>query len=733
MNQNKFILYIFNYILVLFIALSINSCEPGKTVTIKYDSGSNILSYAVTKLISLFESYGYNVYKEDLKSIGNSKIVLEYNSPMSGEHLTPEETPLNRVNDGYMLSNVDGRIEVIAINDRGCLYGIMDLIEQLKLDPDLNHVEDNYENPALSFRAIKFNLPWAPYRPGPATDIHLETCRDLKFWESFLDMMVENRFNALSLWSTHIFPYMIRSTNYPDATPFDDNELSEWKEFWKTLFRMARDRGIETYLVNWNIVVSESFANHYGAKIHDDRSDLVKKYTSESVTQLINEYQDLTGLGVTLADWMGNWGEDKMTPIEREKWIEDTFIEGMKKADRHVKFIHRAVLAGDPKEMRKVIDQADLPDKTIVEVKFNWSHGHSTPDLSITHANDEGTIMREFWDPDPSNYFIAWMIRNEDFFVLRWGNPEFIRDHIKQNTHKYVDGYFIGSEGYIPAADYSTVDLENKSWTYAFEKQWLFYSLWGRLMYDPEQTNESLTRLLKIRYENTDAAKLLAAYSIASEVPLKIASFYKGTWDFTLYSEGFLAPWPNGYDDGKSPFISVEELMRHETLDKDYLSISSFCTMILNNSDIDPGKITPVDLADLISDNCLQGLKLIHELKLNAEDPTLMSELDDLETWCYLGFYFADKIRAGVSLKFFIELGGEEKRQESLDYLENCINYWEKIIQLTQDRYKPMPYVSFGHHEPRWPEFTAFHWKFFIDKVKDDLEFVKNLADPSIP
>jgi hypothetical protein len=129
----------------------------------------------------------------------------------------------------------------------------------------------------------------------------------------------------------------------------------------------------------------------------------------------------------------------------------------------------------------------------------------------------------------------------------------------------------------------------------------------------------------------------------------------------------------------------------------------------------------------------LQGLKLIHELKLNAKDPTLMSELDDLETWCYLGFYFADKIRAGVSLKFFIELGGEEKRQESLDYLENCINYWEKIIQLTQDRYKPMPYVSFGHHEPRWPEFTAFHWKFFIDEVKDDLEFVENLADPSIP
>ncbi|MGD9328988.1 MAG: hypothetical protein PVH48_08500, partial [Cyclobacteriaceae bacterium] len=549
MNQNKFFLNVFNYILIVFIALCFNSCHRGKTVTIKYDSTSNILSYAITRLTSSLESSGYNVHKEELRSIDDSKVVLKYPGLISNGNNNPafKDQLSNPGRDGYILSKTNGQIEIIARNDRGCLYGVMDLIEQLKLGQDLNQVVDNNVNPALSFRAIKFNLPWAPYRPGPATDIHLETCRDLKFWESFLDMMVDNRFNALSLWSTHIFPYMIRSTNYPDATPFDDNELSEWKEFWKTLFRMARDRGIETYLVNWNIVVSESFANHYGTKIHDDRSDLVKKYTSESVTQLINEYQDLTGLGVTLADWMGNWGEDKMTPIEREKWIEDTFIEGMKKADRHVKFIHRAVLAGDPKEMRKVIDQADLPDKTIVEVKFNWSHGHSTPDLSITHANDEGTIMREFWDPDPSNYFIAWMIRNEDFFVLRWGNPEFIRDHIKQNTHKYVDGYFIGSEGYIPAADYSSVDLDNKSWTYAFEKQWLFYSLWGRLMYDPEQTNESLSQLLKIRYKNTDAAKLLAAYSIASEVPLKIASFYKGTWDFTLYSEGFLAPWQYGY------------------------------------------------------------------------------------------------------------------------------------------------------------------------------------------
>ena len=734
MRHTKFFFNVSRYFLIVSIALSYISCDPDRTVIIKYDSDSNILSYAVKRLTSSLESSGYNVHYEDFESIDNSNLVLEHPDLVSNVNnpRTNDDQVNNPGSDGYILSKMDGKIEITARIDRGCLYGVMDLMEQLKLKPDLNQVEESYIDPGFSFRAIKFNLPWAPYRPGPATEIHEETCRDLKFWESFLDMMVENRFNALTLWSTHIFPFMIRSNNYPAATPLDDQELKEWKYFWETLFRMARDRGIETYLVNWNIVVSEAFATHYNAKIHDDRSELVKRYTSESVTQLINEYPDLTGLGVTLADWMGNWGEDKMTPVEREKWIEDTFVEGMNKANREVKFIHRAVLAGDPKEMRKIIDRADLSDKTIVEVKFNWSHGHSTPDLSITHANDEGTIMREFWDPDPLNYFIAWMIRNEDFFVLRWGNPEFIRNHIKRNNHKYVDGYFIGSEGYIPAVDYSSVDIQTRPWTYAFEKQWLYYSLWGRLLYDPDLTDELLERLFTIRYKKTDALKLMEAYSRASEVPLNIASFYKGTWDFTLYSEGFLAPWQHGFDDGKSPFISIEEMIYHETLDKNYLSISQYSNMIINKEDIDPGKVSPLELADQMSDNCSTGLNIIHELRQNGNEPGLESELADLETWCYLGLYFADKIQAGVSLKLFIEAGGEENRQKSLNYLEKCISHWEKIVLLTQDRYKPMPYVSFGHHEPKWPDFTSFHWKYFIDDVKEDLIFVENIADPSM-
>ncbi len=717
--------------IAIFLPLFIHACDDPGTPRINFNSDSPIINYGAARLTDHLKASGISNKSIFILSADHHPGHLPDHQP---DHL-PDHKPLMYFAEqiaevdpeGYKILIHNDSIFVLGKTDLGCLYGVMDLMEQIGPTCDFDRLEERQVNPAFAFRAVKFNLPWAPYRPGPATDLHKETCRDLDFWEAFLDMMVENRFNALTLWSTHLFPFMIRAENYPEATPFDEQELHQWKAFWKTLFRMAKDRGIETYLVNWNIVVSKEFAMEYGATVHDDRSEIVKQYTRESVTQLINEYEDLTGLGVTLADWMGNWGENKMTPKEREDWIEATFMEGMNEADRKIKFIHRAVLAGHSKEMRSVIDHAELPEKTIVEVKFNWSHGHSTPYLSLTHSNDQGTIMRDFWDPEPENYFIAWMIRNEDFFVLRWGDPEFIRSHLLINHHDYVDGYFVGSEGYIPAKDYSHKDHPHKTWKYAFQKQWLFYHLWGRLTYNPSEKDSSFAMAIENRYPNIDGMELLKAYSIASRVPLYLASFYKSTWDFTLYSEGFLAPWTTGFDDGRSPFISIEELIRHETLDARYLGIEDYCKMKEEGSPIGDKLITPLMLARVLQDGCGEAMKLIRKLRNPGNEATLDSELDDLETWCHIGYYFAGKLRAGVALETYNLTGDQQEKETSIEHLEHCVTHWENVIRLTADRYSPMPYVSMGHDNQKWPEFRAFHWQNFREDVKADLDYVINM------
>ena len=68
-------------------------------------------------------------------------------------------------------------------------------------------IQEKQQAPQIEFRAIKFNLPWAPYRNSESLSLHKETVRDINFWKEFLDMMAENRFNVLSLWSQH--PYQL--------------------------------------------------------------------------------------------------------------------------------------------------------------------------------------------------------------------------------------------------------------------------------------------------------------------------------------------------------------------------------------------------------------------------------------------------------------------------------------------------------------------------------------------
>ena len=716
------------FIALVFLSGSCQDKLKGE-LQICFDVSSEILSYGGRTLDSELNNFNLATYGTDLTEVDADIFVLTSGLALGTEHQNILSRHLAGIkDDGYKIVTETQKVYIIAKNEKGGLYGMMDMLEQLQKTSNIDHIQSKEINPALAFRGIKFNLPWSPYRPGPATDLHWDTCRDLKFWEAFLDMMVKNRFNALTLWNTHPFPYMIRTINYPEATPFDDEELRGWQSFWRSLFAMAKMRGIETYLVNWNIVVSSDFAEAYGADEYGDTSMLVKNYLRESVTQVINEYPNLTGLGVTLADWMGNWGDFKMTPKQREDWISKTFVQGMKLADRKIKFIHRTVLAGDPLEMRKVIDEAGLPEKTIVEVKFNWSHGHSTPNLSLTHANNDGTIMRGFWDPKPENYSIAWMIRNEDFFVLRWGDPAFIRAHIRTNHHEYVDGYFIGSEGYIPAVDYSHVDPHpHRTWQYAFQKQWLFYHLWGRLTFNPTESDQVLAREFAHRYENINPVKLLRTFSLASKVPQYIASYYKGTWDFTLYSEGFMAAWPIGFDDERSPFISVEELMRHETLDAQLMNIREFGEAHLTKQIDQVDKTTPLELAMKVRENCQEALDMIPEFRLTANESTLQSELDDLETWCHLGLYFAEKLQAAANLHLFERTKDEHHRTHAINHLTNCREHWKQVVTLTKDRYQPMPYVSMGHHEQKWPDFKRFHWSEFSLEVERDIEFATNL------
>jgi hypothetical protein len=691
-------------------------------LVIACDTTQKPVRFGIRQLENALRKSGQTVRSVPISSAGQTASIMVRVMPEPGLR-----------DEGYRLSYQAGKLLIDAVSTTGAMYGVMDAAEQIQMGRTWKTLTPKTVNPHFTVRALKVNLPWSSYRTGPAMDVHNDVCRDLTYWQRLLDQMAENRFNVLSLWNVHPFSFMVKPTNFPEANAFSAKEMADWKHFWTSLLRMAKERGIEPYIVNWNIAVSPEFAKRYGVQERNDTSAIVKRYTREVVTQVINEYPDLAGIGITLADWMSNFKAagstlPDMTPKDREDWLEETIVAGIKAAKRPVKFLHRSVLSADPAEMRRVINNAHLADTTLVEIKFNWSHGHSTPVLALTHDSHSGQRDDGYWNPLPSNYRIQWMIRNEDFFILRWGQPDFIRRHIAQNTAPYVNGYFVGSEGYIPAKDYSHEASAHRTWDYAFEKQWLFYQLWGRLLYDPTTPDAVFEASYARRYGLKSGKAMLAATAAASQMPLRLASFYASTWDYTLYSEGFLAPFTadKGFQDAISSFISIDELIDHATLDPTYVSIKDYVALVLENKAVPAGKVSPLMLADQLDTDSKTALTNVQSLQKGAS-PTLLCELTDIQTWAYLSRYFADKLRAGVALQTYRLKQDKTQQQQAIALLTNCLSHWWKVVELTTSHYHEVPYID-GYRVKEGASLDAqwFSWKKYLPQVERDIKLAEN-------
>lgn len=687
-------------------------------ITLKSFSESKMVALSLEKLESTLES---------ARSKEKTQILLVNLLEDSGVLLTNNIKADSLASEGYQILKKGTSIFVLGGDEKGLMYGILDLRDQIEVSGALDQIIEKTENPRFPFRAVKFNLPWSSYRYHESLHLHMETVRDTLFWVEFLDMMADNRFNALTLWNLHPFTFMIQPENYPEAIQFKGAEFEEWRKFWKTLFRMAKERGIETYLINWNIFTSPQFTEaHDVANYKDDlewnygftpadTSKIIVDYMRECVTQVINEYPNLSGLGVSVGERMKMPVEDAM------QWIKDTFIEGMQDADRRVKFIHRAPFSIDPEVAREYIESyTDLAGPILMEFKFNWSHAHSSPNLSITHG---GKIKDQYWNPLPTNYKMAWMMRNEDFFMLNWGNTDFIREHIRTNGQDFVAGYFVGSECYIPAREFRMKEGVAYDWKYAFQKQWEFYQMWGRLLYNPQLQDDFFADQMKLRYGNDVGENMFQALSLGSKMPLGLASFYQGTWDFTLYSEGFL----NGkqiyrnYKEAGKAFIHIDEMIKHPSLDPNYLSIGVYTDRILKEKPIKKDEITPLMLADQMEKDGREALGLCGEIEghATAGEINFGIEVNDIKAWAYLSLYFSAKLRGGVALDEAARTENRELQEKAIDYLEEAADHWKDLSDLTSQQYRD---VSLLHLRT-----FKFSWKYFQKETIRDIEIAKEM------
>ncbi len=694
-----------------------------QSVNINYDLNSVRQLYAAGLLKKALHDQGY--------ILDNAAPDFQISMRIDSQLLTAES---------FSVSFSGRIISIHGGDERGLIYGCLSLAEDLRNGIGLKNTREKNEKPFLPLRAIKYDLPWDTYRHSTALSLHDETCRDTSYWRSFLDMMAENRINSLSLWNLHTYPFLIKSKNFPEASPWTDKEMKDWQTLFRSIFRMAHERAIDTYIIPFNIFVTAEFAKAHQVALDNldhhffvkgDTSEIIKRYTRESVTQMLEEYPELTGIGLTLGEGMAG-----MTPQEREKWIRETIIEGMRLANRKSKLVHRipfssttgslGITSIDTEKLTRLSIEAEADlgfteGPIWADMKFNWSHAHSTPKLIKVHG---GKLYDTYFKPEPSKYKVTWTARNEDFFCLRWGVPSFVREHILQNTHSYSGGYFIGSETYIPAKDYFTKDSIDIPWKYAFERQWLFYKIWGRLLYNPETADEVFDAEFKQRYQK-QGKNLLKASELAGKTALRFASNFDLGWDFTLYSEGMMAL---DNQTKRVEYVSVDRLINQPPLDTDFVSIAEFVKNKIAGKSFSSDRITPTDLINMLEKDCNKAIKLVRNIN-TGNNKALIYELSDIRTWAFLGLHLAEKIRAGIALQTYREIGNEENKKNAVKHLEHALRFWNIVVGITSPLYKEMPLVHLSEQDGKtWQEndHLRFHWKLLIPDVERDIQIAKD-------
>jgi len=261
----------------------------------------------------------------------------------------------------------------------------------------------------------------------------------------------------------------------------------------------------------------------------------------------------------------------------------------------------------------------------------------------------------------------------------------------------------------LPAADYSAKDFVDKPYTYAFERQWLWYGIWGRLLYDHDTPDALFAKQFNHRFGIDYGEELLETWKQASDYYHHFASFYKGTWDATLYAEAFASIIrAEGTDRKGMSIVTMDALGGRPVLDTvRYQNISDY---VQSKSMKRAGRMTPPELAKLLRSNANKILADVAGYRARGEATLALEiELTDLETLAWLQSFFATRIEATLLLAEYLLLNQPRQDAAIESLLEESIVQWKRLTALKETYNKAViPHVFDDAERDDFREITRF-------------------------
>jgi hypothetical protein len=705
--------------LVLGVAAVTGPTHAAEDVSIRFDRSDPRITFAAGDLRKALIQAGYRVVESE-----------------TGRAIVFDTFQLGMGPQSFRIRGEGSRvIRIVGGDSLGAMYGGLEVAEMIAMGGGLDAVVEKARKPYIFRRGLKFNIPFDGRAPsyddtGTAAQENIAVMWQWEFWESFLDTLARNRYNVLTLWTNHPYPGIVDLKKYPGVSydnvcrlrkpvdtstdrHFDDVDLMDPAnvevvkeislagkiDFWNRVFDHADARGIDIIVFHWNVYVFGAKGKH---GISDDMSNpQTIPYMRYCISEFLKTYPQVDGIGITAGEHMRG---QRASGLTKEQWLWRTYGQGVmdaKKADpnRQLRIIFRQHQAN----LGQIVDAFDeFPGP------FNTGHKYARARLYCTSTSPYLDIE---YRKDLERYRVpCWLnLRNDDLFVLRWGDADYVREflqNVPRDLMRYEAGFYMGPDGFVFGREFVNKDPE-RSGELEIHKHWYRFMLWGRLGYDLTLTRDFFEKRLAQRFPETDAAVLYDTWATASQIVPQVNRFFFRVNDFQFSPEGCI------YNGG---FLSLNQFFEHPPLrGSGILSVQDYAKAVLAGRPF--GGITPMDVADKLDVLAMKSLEGAESLDSAARSgKELAATLTDIKAMAHLGRYYADKIRGAAQLAIFrADPSKQQHKERAIQHLSDAVRDWEAYAKVASSAYRPQLFSR--THYMDW-------WK-ILDDVKKEVERVR--------
>ncbi len=694
-----------------------------ETIGLFFDMATEQIQFAAEDMKTALETKGFKVemFPVDFLKPGYSKkkIVLGLISDSEVvKQLTLEggAFPSGLGEQAYALRTTRSRLHsfwVLGGDVNGAMYGGLQLAENLSTDG----FEKEYcsqESPFMQLRGMKLNLPLDRRIPTYVGRWSSNSAKraiphvwDLSFWKKLIDQQARHRYNLLTVWVHHPFPALVKLMDYPNAClprieGFDGyvNEMDHEARvvFWREVMRYAHARGMKFYFFNWNVYVDYA-RDQYPLMTEELDNPVTLHYMNQCMKALLATYPDLDGFGITAGDGMSQ------SDRENTSWTYQAIGKAVKEyleenPARKFNLLHRSVYSTP-----ELFDTIYSPLKEVSNAttgfsfKYAQAHMYSVPTPRWGAALESAKKLG----------IRTWItIRNDDYFYLNWGDPEFVRAYMAGIPEKdNVEAMYIGSDGYNPSRTYFCKN-EAMNGQLEVERRWYMEMLWGRIAYNPRTSDAVFRNMLAKRFPTVSSDRLFEAWTLSSRPLPKVTELIMGDWslDFHWYPE---ACWSDPRR--CSGFRTIDGFANETTVAKG----SELCDIASSAAGHCEGKKSSLVVADEMQADAERALQLVgdmagdgtqdldlnqsQDLELNQnqnvnpnqnlhlnQNLNVIQNLDldmalmNIKQMAYLGLYYAHKIRGATRKK----AGETEKARESMG---KAYGWWLTYSRAMEETY----------------------------------------------